>query len=107
MQPQFDTFVNDPEGMPFYTGLDNADIFTGVLASLGPAAHKLKYRYATPTLDIRNQLLLTLVKLRLYITNFQLGRMFEVTQLEVYNTFVTWVKFMSKQWKKYIARQRY
>ena len=67
-------------------------MFTCVLASLGPAAHKLKYMYATPTLDVRNQSLLTLIKLRLYITNFQLGRMFEVTQLEVYNIFVTWVK---------------
>jgi len=95
-----DAFVNDPEGMQFYTGLDSVDVFTGVLASLEPAAHKLKYLYAAPTLDVRNQLLLTLIKLRLYITNFQLGRMFEVTQLEVYNIFVTWVKFMSKQWRK-------
>ena len=95
-----DAFVNDPVGMQFYTGLDSVDVFTGVLASLGPAAHKLKYLYAAPTLDVRNQLLLTLIKLRLYITNFQLGRMFEVTQLEVYNIFVTWVKFMSKQWRK-------
>jgi len=86
--------------MQFYTGLDNVDMFTGVLASLGPAAHKLKYLYATRTLEVRNQLLLTLIKLRLYITNFQLGRMFEVKQFEVYNIFVTWVKFMSKQWRK-------
>ncbi|KAK2138577.1 hypothetical protein LSH36_2779g00003 [Paralvinella palmiformis] len=70
--------------MQLCTDLDNIDMFTGVLASLGPAAHKLQYMYATPTLDVRNQLLLTLIKLRLYITNFQLGRMFEVTQLEVY-----------------------
>ena len=69
-----DAFVNDPEGMQFCTGLDNVDMFTGVLASLGSAAHKLQYLYATPTLDVRNQVLLILIKLRLYITNFQLGR---------------------------------
>jgi hypothetical protein len=33
-----DVFVNDPEGMQFYTGLDNVDMFTGVIAFLGLAA---------------------------------------------------------------------
>ncbi|KAK2140051.1 hypothetical protein LSH36_1501g00005 [Paralvinella palmiformis] len=77
--------------MQFYTGLDNVDMFTGVLASLEPAAYKLQKLYATSTLDVRNQLLLTLIKHRLYITNFQLGRMFEVTQLEVYDIFVKFI----------------
>ena len=86
--------------MQVYIGLDNVDMFTGVIASLGPEVHNLQYLYATSTLDVRNHLLLTLIKLWLYITNFQLGRMFEVTQLEVYNIFVTWVQFMSQQWRK-------
>ena len=65
-----DALVDDPEGMQFYTGLESVHIFNGVLASLGPAAFKLRYMYAHPNLDVRNQLFLTLMKLRTYKTNF-------------------------------------
>ena len=53
-----DAFVDDPECMQFYTGLESVHIFNGVLASLGPASFKLRYMYATPNLDVRNQLFL-------------------------------------------------
>ena len=70
--------------MQLCTGLDNVDMFTGVLASLGSAAHKLQYLYATSTLDVRNHLLLTLIELWLYITNFQLGRMLHSSKCTIY-----------------------
>jgi len=82
--------------MQFCTGLDIADLFTGVLTSLEPTIHKLKYLYPKLTLDVRNQLLFTLIKLKLYITYFQLGLMFELAQLEAYNVFVTWMKIRRK-----------
>ena len=83
--------------MQFYTGLQSVHIFNGVLASLGPAAFKLRYMYATPNVDVGNQLFLTLMKLRTNKTNFELARMFAITELDVCNIFVTWVKFISKQ----------
>jgi hypothetical protein len=94
-------FKNDDCGLQFYTGLDNCTVFSTVLASLGPAAYQLNYLYGrNPTLGVQNQLLLTLIKLRTYKTNFELSRMFRIPESDVYIIFVTWVKFMSLQWRE-------
>jgi hypothetical protein len=43
---------------------------------------------------------MTLVKLRTYKMNFELSRLFNISEAEVYIVFVTWVKFMSLQWQE-------
>ena len=56
--------------------------------------------HGTPNLDPRNQFFFTLMKLRTYKTNFELSLNFEISEKEVYSTFVTWVRFMYLQWKE-------
>ena len=52
-------------------------------------------------LSVPNQFFfLTLIKLRTYTTNFELRRLFGISEAEVYIVFVIWVKFMSPQWQK-------
>lgn len=92
-------FATDPEGIHYYTGLECYEKFKMVLHTLGPAAYELNYYHGvTPTLSVENQFFLTLVKLRQHKTNFEISRMFGVTEASVTNIFVTWVNFMALQW---------
>ena len=95
-----DNFRRDPEGMKFYTGLDSYSTFVNVLASLGPASYRLNYVYSKPSIQVQDQLFLTIIKCRLYKTNFELSRMFRITESEVYCIIVTWLRFMSLQWRE-------
>ena len=94
-------FVVNNVGVQFYTGLENCEAFLTVLCSLGSAAYKLNYLYGkNPYLAVPNQLLLTVIKLRLYKTNFELCRMLNISETEVYIIFVIWTRFMSLQWRE-------
>jgi hypothetical protein len=96
-----DNFIYDNEGMMFYTGLGSYTDFLHVLYSLGEAAFHLNYVYnQVKNLSIENQLFLTLIKLRQHKTNFELSRLFCVSQTTVENIWITWVNFMEKQWKE-------
>lgn len=87
--------------MHFYTGLVDYEHFTSVLASLGPAASSLKYRWGTkPSMAVENQFRITLIKLRRHTTNFELAFWFESSEYTIANIFVTWVNFMYRQWKR-------
>ena len=92
---------NNPDTMSYYTGLPDYFTFTEVLASLRPAANQLQYWNNTyPSVDVPSQFLLLLLKLRTYKPNFELSRMFTVTEKEVYGLLVTWIKFASLQWQE-------
>ena len=94
-------FENDPAGMMFYTGLHSYYDFNFVLASLGKAAFHLNYLYyRTEQLSVENQLFLTLIKLRQHKTNFELSRLFNISEPAVSNIWVTWINFMAKQWRE-------
>jgi DDE superfamily endonuclease/Helix-turn-helix of DDE superfamily endonuclease len=94
-------FVFDDAGMQFYTGLLNYQSFCEVFCSLGPASFHLNYLYdKNPALNIHDQFFLVLIKCRTYKPNFELSRMFNISETEVYIIFVTWVKFMSLQWRE-------
>ena len=96
-------FVNDNAGMKYYTGLECYSVFVSVLSSLGPSVYKLHYLYdRKPQLPVCDQLFLTLVKLRTYKPNFELSRLFCITEAEVYVIFVTWIRFMSSQWREIV-----
>ncbi|XP_067130144.1 gastrula zinc finger protein XlCGF57.1-like [Centruroides vittatus] len=67
-----------------------------------PAKRQLKAD-AVPnvvTLAVPNQLFLTLIKLRLNTANFELSRMFSVSEETVRNVFITWINFMYLQWQE-------
>ena len=66
---------------------------------LGSAAHELTYYHGiNPSLSIGNMFFATLVKLRQHNTNFEMSRMFETSEANLTNIFVTWVNFMACQW---------
>jgi len=76
-------------------------ILSTALASLGPAAFSLNYfNNVQPHLTVIDQFFLCLVKLRTYKPNFELSRLFRICESEVYSIFVTWVRFMSVQWRE-------
>ena len=67
---------------------------------LSPAAYHLNYLYGNPSIDVKYQLFLALMKYRMYKTNTELSRMFKITETEVYSIFITLIRFMSLQWKE-------
>ncbi len=94
-------FRHDKDAIRFYTGLDNISVFYDALASLGPAAHELTYLYSTHRqLSVSDQFFLMLMKLRTNSVNFELSRKFMIPESEVYNIFVTWVRFAALQWRE-------
>jgi len=101
--PPFDynNFMFDPEGLHYYTGLETYSKFMYVLTTLGYSAYHLNYyRHQCEQLAVPNQFLLTLMKLRMHIPNFQLSRMFGISESSVSNIFITWINFMAKQWSE-------
>jgi len=94
-------FVNDAPGIHFYTGLANYDNFKFVLDTLGPAAYNLNYfNGAQISISVEDQFFLTLIRLRRHTTNFELSRLFKVSESNVTNIFVTWINFCYLQWKE-------
>lgn len=72
-----------------------------VLYSLGEAAFHLNYIYnQVQNLTIENQLFLTFIKLRQYKTIFELSKLFSVSSTTVKNIWLTWINFMSRQWRE-------
>ena len=94
-------FRNDDAAVHFYTGLETFRNVLFVLDTLGPAAYHLRYIYHKVTkLSVLDQFFLVLIKLRRHTTNFELSRMFEVSEATVSNIFLTWILFMNSQWKE-------
>jgi hypothetical protein len=94
-------FINDESGLHYYTGLENYMKFNLVLMTLGSAAHSLIYRWKSEiSLPVEDQFFLTLIKLRLNRGNFELSRMFKISEFTVSNIFLTWINFLYRQWKE-------
>jgi len=94
-------FVSDSRAVKYYTGLESHETFVCVLQSLGPAAYHLRYcYYQVFQLSVPNQLFLTLIKLRLNRTYFELSRMFDISESTAQNVFITWINFMALQWRE-------
>lgn len=91
----------DDKALHFYTGLENFKKFMYVFQSLGPAAYKLNY-FIRPvsTPKVEDQFLLVLMKLRQRKCNYELAFMFSVDERDIYNIFVTWIRFMALQWQE-------
>lgn len=97
-RPSFcvEKFECDPDAIHFYTGLECFDRFMLVFFALGPSVNYLIYHGGIHVQSISpvNQLFLTLIKLRCNKTNFELSRLFEISETTVENLFITWVNFM-------------
>lgn len=86
-----DQLKYDPEGVKLYIRLEDYNTFVDVLDSLCPAAYHLNYCYGNPSINVKDQLFLALMKL---------SRMFKISETEVYSIFITWIRFTSLQWKE-------
>lgn len=95
-------YINDSDAVHFYTGLECYEKFLLVYRSLGPAVNHLNYVYGKPpdTITPINRFFLTLIILRERKTYYELSLSFELTEKQVYNIFITWIRFMSLQWKE-------
>ncbi|XP_069107329.1 uncharacterized protein [Argopecten irradians] len=94
-------FIDDDAGIHFYTGLENYSRFLFVLRTLGPAAYSLEYiGHQVCNLSVENQFFMTLMKLRRHTTNFELSRLFGISDNTVSNIVLTWINFMYLQWKE-------
>ncbi|XP_069102281.1 uncharacterized protein [Argopecten irradians] len=94
-------FIDDDAGIHFYTGLENYFRFLFVLRTLGPAAYSLEYiGHQVCNMSVENQFFMTLMKLRRHTTNFELSRLFGISDNTVSNIVLTWINFMYLQWKE-------
>lgn len=94
-------FQDRDDAIHYYTGLESYGKFKYVLATLGPAAYELEYRWRTPkSLSVENQLFLSLIKLRRHMPNKELSLLFNISEYSVANIFITWVNFMYYQWQE-------
>ena len=93
-------FVNDPQGIHFYTGLLTYERVKFVLFTLGPADELRYHQGSIPPLSVEDQFFLTLIKLRLHKANFELCRQFKISESMVMNIFVTWINFMYVMWSE-------
>ncbi|KAK3108230.1 hypothetical protein FSP39_003597 [Pinctada imbricata] len=94
-------FMTDSAGIHFYTGLETYSRFQLVLRSLGPAAYCLNYHgHQVLNLSVENQFFMTIMKLRRHTTNFELSRLFGISENTVTNIVLTWIRFIYLQWKE-------
>ena len=94
-------FVDDPEGLFYFTGMESYDKFLFILQTLGPQAYCLTYeKRQIEDISVPNQLFLTFWKLRRNCADFELSRHFNISVYVVENIFITWIKFMHYQWSK-------
>ena len=90
----------DDTRLHFFTGMETFQTFNLVFESLGDTVNELNYYYGTrPSICPADQFLLTLMKLRLARTHFELSIMFQINEKEVTNIFVTWINFLYFQFQ--------
>ena len=89
-------YKNNDESIHFFTGLEYYDKMIFVYRSLGPSVENLTYIYGPPPKNVScfNRFFLTLIILRQRKTYLELSKLFNITQKQVYNIFLTWIKFM-------------
>lgn len=90
---------NNPDIIKEFTGLEDYEKFLTVFYSLGKKVDKLKIRgnRSHGKLSKKNQLFLTIWKLRKCCTDRELSFHFNISVTAVRNIFKTWVIFMSRQ----------
>ena len=73
-------FIGDNDAIHYYTDLETYETLLFVLSTLGPEVHVLNYMYGTISqTEVVDQFFLVLMKLRRYTTNFELSRLFNIS----------------------------
>ncbi|XP_020910891.1 uncharacterized protein LOC110248685 [Exaiptasia diaphana] len=111
------TFIKNDSKVSFYTGLPNKKCFELLEKHLSGKAKKMRYwagskkvissKYKKTTrqakrgpqrkLSIKQEMLLTMMKLRHYLANELLADLFHVSTSTVSQIFNTWIKFLRKE----------
>lgn len=92
-------FVYDTEGIHYYTGLEDYENCLRVFSSLCPEANELVYKHSQVVkVPVEDQFLMTLMKLRRGVPDYELSRFFGCRKSVVSNIFVTWINFMAEMW---------
>jgi len=82
-------FIGDNDTIHYYTELETYETLLFVLSTLGSEVHVLNYMYGTISqTEVVDRFFLVLMKLRRYTTNFELSRLFNISESDVYNIFV-------------------
>lgn len=87
-----------PKMVLYYTGFDDIDHFNLFFGCLGPAATNLRKFSSLP--DPKDQLLITLMKLRRNKDDIELGMFFNISMTTVGEIFNVWINFMYYQLKE-------
>ena len=91
-QMSIESFKDKPDAILFYTGFKNYEHFGFFYHCLEPAIHRLNYK--CPKLSEKNELFLTLIKLRCAKVDVELSIMFGITQRVVSSVFSTILRFL-------------
>lgn len=86
------------EMLKYYTSFENYGHFSLFFTALGPAATSLRKFSSIP--DARDQLLLTLMKLRIAKDDIELAYIFRISRRTVGQVFSCWLNFMYFQLKE-------
>lgn len=91
-------FIADAEGLHHYTGMETYDKFMLLFYCLGNSVHSLKYfKCQVTSIPPEDQLLITLMKLRSTLDDFEICRKMNITQATLSNVFITWINFLPLQ----------
>lgn len=93
----------DDKAIHFYTGLESYKKVSFVYSTLGSAVNKLTFVYTgvrPETISPFNQFFLTLIVLRQHKTYYEVGMLFGISEKQVGNVFLTWIRFMYLQWSE-------
>ncbi|XP_046543594.1 uncharacterized protein LOC124253791 [Haliotis rubra] len=93
-----DMYINNSKAVHYYTGFQNYDHFMYFFHSLGPAAYELNYQCVS--LSPKDQLFLTLMKLRQAKEDVELSLFFNISESTVSQVVITWINFLYFQLKE-------
>ncbi|XP_074653458.1 uncharacterized protein LOC141907616 [Tubulanus polymorphus] len=86
---------SDNKKFHYYTGLQTYQNFKMIFATFRTDICDMQYYFsATPKMDLEDQFFLTLIKLRLNRPNIELSDLFQISEMQVANIFVTWINFL-------------
>lgn len=93
-----ENFKDNPDAISYYTGFSDFDQFMTFFYCLGPCVDELDYKCSV--LESKDQLFLTLMKLRQAKEDFELSLFFQVSMSTVSRIVITWINFLYFQLKE-------
>lgn len=87
-----DNLINDPKRVHYYTSFQDYNHFMLFYHCLGPAVHELNYQ--CQSLSPKDQLFLTLIKLRQAKEDLELSFFFSISESTVSKIVLCWINFL-------------